>query len=467
MRSVFVLWMATIAAAHCAPASFVFSDKDPLGLLPGEGVEFGYLHVPENRDDASSRTIRLPVYRFRSKAGGSTRSPIVLTMGGPGSSSLNAARFAAYYGMNSDRDFLVFEQRGTRYALPALECSELDQLLANGWGLAGTDDRKKRMEALQDCRKNLSTIADLGTYHTAAIASDIEDLRAVLEYDKLSLLTLSYSTRLAQVLMHEYPDRVDQVLMSGVFPLNVDYDAQAHVNRRQSVLMLLDTCGNDPKCDEWFPDLKSRFLARVDEFNVDPIVRPGQPPVTGDSLFNRVPVGSTAALPGLPAAMHSLLDAPRSSFAHPPAPNEPSGFALGMRLSVWCAEEGGARSATEDVRPNAVFPREACVEWNVPRRSISELLPTGSDTPVLMFAGKFDPFTPPAWAHALADMLDHAEVILWPTMSHQTLTHWDSPCPLAVAQSFFAAGLSGMDKACASGFQELEFTDLESRDSSE
>lgn len=85
---------------------------------------FGYLEVLENRDKPNGNTIKLPVYIFKSRSKNPKPDPILYTVGGPGYTSMRASKYMQYYKYLDDRDFILFEQRGTQYAQPSLDCPE-------------------------------------------------------------------------------------------------------------------------------------------------------------------------------------------------------------------------------------------------------------------------------------------------------------------------------------------------------
>src|SRR5687768_7255667 len=109
-----------------APCAFAV----PSGYSP----ECGYLLVPENRTRAGSPLVRLHVAIFRNRAGLTIPDPVVHLAGGPGSSSLQVAGYMFGQGLDAildQRDFILFDQRGTGYSQPRLDCPE--RASATGW----------------------------------------------------------------------------------------------------------------------------------------------------------------------------------------------------------------------------------------------------------------------------------------------------------------------------------------------
>ncbi len=99
----------------------------PAGYQP----ECGYLVVPENRAVPGSPSIRLHVAIFRSLASQPAPDPVIHLAGGPGSSSLDEAAYLFSQGLGAileQRDFILFDQRGTGHSQPRLDCPERQAL---------------------------------------------------------------------------------------------------------------------------------------------------------------------------------------------------------------------------------------------------------------------------------------------------------------------------------------------------
>jgi len=96
-------------------------------IPPGEKVECGYLTVRENRAAKNGKTIRLPIIIQKSENPNPKPDPILRTFGGPGASSLKMVTGRAGSPWLKERDLIIFEQRGTKYAQPALECPEVNE----------------------------------------------------------------------------------------------------------------------------------------------------------------------------------------------------------------------------------------------------------------------------------------------------------------------------------------------------
>src|SRR5439155_13542288 len=90
-------------------------------------VQCGYLTVAENRSVRNGRTVRLPIVILKTDSPNPKPDPVLKTLGGPGASSLKMIRGRRASPWLKDRDYIIFEQRGTHYSQPALECPEVDE----------------------------------------------------------------------------------------------------------------------------------------------------------------------------------------------------------------------------------------------------------------------------------------------------------------------------------------------------
>jgi len=160
----------------------------------GYDPECGYLVVPENRARSDTRQIRLHVAIFRNRTGIPNADPVIKISGGPGSSGLNTAGYLLGTGMDAvleRRDFIMFDQRGTGYSLPRLDCPERVQIAPAllGGRLSAEESAQAIIDAFRRCRERLTAEGlDLTAYHSAASAADINDLRLALGYNQLNLM---------------------------------------------------------------------------------------------------------------------------------------------------------------------------------------------------------------------------------------------------------------------------------------
>ena len=172
----------------------------------------GTLTVPENPDEPQGRQLELAFAVQEARASEAQPDPVVFLAGGPGQSARDALPIvqAALRELNRDRDLIFLDQRGTGGS-NALECSFDEQgelWLEPDW----TEINRQ----LRDCLDEWD--ADVRHYTTTHGANDLEALREAYGFESLNLIGGSYGTRMAQVYLRNYPERVRSVVLDGVVP---------------------------------------------------------------------------------------------------------------------------------------------------------------------------------------------------------------------------------------------------------
>lgn len=442
---------------------FVPSQQSLFPIDSAQAYTFGYLEVPENRSDLTGRTIQLPVYIFKSRSDTPQKDPIIYTVGGPGSTTMPSAQYMAYYRYLDDRDVMLVEQRGTYYAQPHLGCAE--------WALASyqaqlpstsstTADSLYRQAAMACRDRFLADSIDLNAYHTLEIAADIEDLRIALGIEQYNLLTLSYSTKIAQVLMREYPAGIRSVVMDSPLPLEVSYDEESAGNILAAYDRLFAACEASPDCSEAFPNLKERFFTFLETHTAEPLVVQIPHPLTqetetfylkGKELIELLPAAETANIPTILVQIERLLAGDfqmLTKLLQSLLKGPGDGDGMGMRLSVWCAEETpfASRETIEaethkypviDGYSPVVFQPGICDIWGVQAMDSLENKAIHSDIPTLLISGEYDGITPPRWAKEMHSQLSNSFHMVFKGWMHTPTTNWGNPCAMEAAHAFF------------------------------
>ncbi|MPY90082.1 MAG: alpha/beta fold hydrolase [Luteitalea sp.] len=399
----------------------------PVDVVPDEAIDCGVLTVRENRRKADSRAIRLPVMIFRTRAAAPAPDPVLFVPGGPGVSAVAGRKSAQGNILLEDRDFIVLEPRGARHAQPALECPATNAL--KGEIAAGRlRGRAALARAAAECRANLTASGvDLDGYRTEALADDIEDLRKALGYDKWNLLGLSYGTRVVLTVLRRHPSGVRSVVLDSVLPPDVNFDEVATANLQRALNMVFDGCVIDRDCSAAYPDLRRRFADLIARADNDPLPlglhAAGRPTeIRGAEVVSAIYVAlhSRQMIPHIPRIISSAADGHYKELTPLVSNNQGgSSMAWGLRYSVWCADEASFERADRiagQVSPDlglggidegTASPGE-CTAWNVAPAPAIENEPVKSDVPALIFAGEFDPDTPPDWGRQLLETMPNA-----------------------------------------------------------
>lgn len=435
----------------------------------GYDVECGWLIAPEDRSNPDNgETVQLHVAIFKTRADGAPDDPIVYLEGGPGGDALEAIPFTftqVFAQFVENRDFIMFDQRGTGYSSPSLECKETTDLAYEllDADISTEEALTAEFDALEDCRQRLAEEADLSQYNSEASAADLADLRVALGYDEWNLFGISYGTRLALTTMRDHPEGIRSVILDSTYPPEVDLPLEAGVNADRAFNVFFDACSGDAECSTAFPDLRSRFFALVDRLEADPVMvsildvftfESYDALVDGDTLLALLfqSLYSTELIPVLPGLIEDAEQGDYQSmelllsnfFAN-------IGFiSVGQTYSVQCREEVAftdpeALAASGDFDPyiqrfveagsnTGPFVLEICDMWDVGIADPVENEPVRSDIPTLVLAGEFDPITPPRWGELAAQNLSHSYFIEFPGLGHGTSVA--DECAFSIVQAF-------------------------------
>lgn len=452
----------------------------PAGTRP----ECGYLVVPENRADPQTRFIRLHVAVFRSTAADRAPDPVVHLAGGPGSSSLGVAGYLFERGLGAileRRDFILFDQRGTGYSLPLVDCPEREELaptLLEGH-LPPGESVQAIVAAFRECRDRLrSEGVDLAAYRSVTSAADLQDLRLALGYEQLNLYGVSYGTRLALTVLRDFPQTVRSAVLDSTYPPQVNLYTFLAPNAARAFAALFSRCAADPECHAHYPHLEAVFYGLVDELNS----RPVQVTMTiggverairldGNLLIDVLFVGlyHPAVTAAMPKMIYAIRRGDTDILQERLALYFDDSSALGMQMAVQCGEEipfatpqeAFAAARGEPPQIAAFFPEsvrplfDICREWGLPAPDPRENQPVTSAVPALVLAGEFDPITPPDWGRMAASTLSQGYFYEFPANGHWVTR--SSSCALAMALAFWEDPTQPPDATCITRIEGIRF----------
>jgi pimeloyl-ACP methyl ester carboxylesterase len=472
-----LLTVMPLASAHAHAQADVprFEAADcPINVPDDPPIDCGYLVVPEDYDDAQGGTIRLPVIIIHSRNENPAPDPLLYTSGGPGWSSLGSAWYFADSAFAEDRDVIILEQRGNRYAEPSLACD------VSVWWEEG--------EGNTPCLDSLMGRGiDPSNYTTASVVADIGALQDVLGYDEWNLTGASYSTTLMLLTMRAYSEDIRGVILVSVRPPTETKYEHDPEHAARALRVLFDDCAADPACSEAYPDLETKLYSLVGRLNAEPVSfdmvsrRTGEPfslPVDGHDVLSWIMVDAfygpsyrpheTAYLP----LLIDQVEAGKTELLYPwvdrywtemlTNPN----WSWGFYFSVICQESlpaadpeiVAAQAAAYPeldgyVRHSADFP--ICEAWNLPAAPLLVTEPVQSDIPTLILAGAFDPVTPPEWSRATADNLSNSYYYEFPSAGHNVGT--DNPCAERMLAAFLNDPTTAPDAGCMADVPGPEF----------
>lgn len=446
----------------------------PPGLVEGQHVECGYVTVPEEHSNPDGGTIRLAVAIFKSQAAFPLPDPLVLAQGGPGGSTIET--YALMLAMNerfpSNRDIVLFDQRGTLYSQPSLTCQEVFDLTLETIDEDIPDDQSMQMynDALFACRERLvQEGVNLSAYDSLENAADIDDLRIALGYEQINLYGVSYGTLMALHTMRHHPAGLRSVVLDAVVPPQTNFLVEAPQSLDRGFTTFFDACAADHRCNSAYPDLERVFFEQVERLNEQPVTIPVTDPDTGktyqafldgaslhDGLLQML--YSTEVLPVLPRMIYEVRDDRYDALARILSMLIfDRSISYGMYYSIVCSEDADFEVddlPLDDVRPSlaenekqdAANLLDICERWNVEPLGPSVDEPVVSEIPTLILSGRFDPITPPAFGETAAETLVQGYPYTFAHTGHGAA--FTGPCADQVMQDFLDTPTVPPDASC-------------------
>lgn len=434
-------------------------------------AECGDLIVLEDRSNPDGATISLQVAIFRSFNPDPAPDPVVYLMGGGGGDALGSADY--YLGavgnrIRATRDFIMYNQRGTRYNEPFLNCpgevafnQDLDTQ-----GLSQEEKDERTDEFLHECHDNLLAQGiDLTQYNSVTNAADLNDLRIALGYDEVNYYGTSYGTRLGLTLMRYHPEGVRSVILDSVFPPQVNYPSDVLHSFMGAVNRVFQTCTADASCSTRYPNLEETFYQVLETLKNDPAMIPvgGQEYEFDDQSFldaMYLLLHPPSTIADVPAAIYAAVDGDFDliEWTITYIYSYSDAVATGVFYSTTCRDELGfdsydnVHTVSADYSP-LVFGYYAspsfyatCEWWQAGEADPIENEPVISDVPTLLFAGYFDTITSTEWAQSAAETLPNSYYFEFPNLAHGVMRYDD--CALRIGLEFLKDPWTEPDSTC-------------------
>jgi pimeloyl-ACP methyl ester carboxylesterase len=451
-----------------------------------QSVDCGYLVVPEDRGKPDGRAVRLATAIFRAPGGNPEPDPIIHLHGGPGGGPLSSFQFgeyAAYAALTAtNRDVIVFDQRGNSFSEPALNCPEFAaanieilDLEANGEQITHSEAQQIVLDAAQACEARLGESADLSMYTTLESAHDANDMRIALGYDKVNLHGESYGAGLAQSVAREYPDTIRSIVLDAV-ETQIDVFDVWPLALSNALNQTFADCAADEACNAAFPNLREVLLDTITHLSEEPVritvphrLTGEEIPVLLDSVtfetvlwrfnYNSHNIGALPQM--IYRASEGDYDIVKSIL---------SGTFVAMDFNSWgqffsvnCNDQLPF-SNLDQFKANAEKNPEVtdffldgtilgsyvfslCEEWDS-GIAPDDREPFATDIPVLVLHGNNDPATPP---QSPQEIIDHVSngfgPYIFPGMGH-VVSLSDYECPVSIAVAFMMDPTTEPDASC-------------------
>ena len=192
-------------------------DLHSCGYATNDGsyaADCGTLVVPENRHNASTRLIALPITRIRALSA-NPGAPVFRLQGGPGITNMtfpDASRFAGKH------DVVLVGYRGVDGS-SKLDCPEVTSARAHAGEFLTDKAYRADAAAFKACATRLQDDGvDLAGYTIPERVDDLDLARRKLGYRQVGLVSESAGTRTAMIYAWRYPHSIHRSVMIGVNP---------------------------------------------------------------------------------------------------------------------------------------------------------------------------------------------------------------------------------------------------------
>lgn len=463
----------------------------PFEVYADAGVRCGYLVVPEDRTGDPEKTIRLAVAVYQSFAATPEPDPVVFLQGGPGAEAVVLSSLAFEVLVEPflpKRDFIVFDQRGTGFSEPSLQCEELTKTFSQD--IHGLIDISTRTlvysNAFLSCGGLLQAQGvNLNAYTTLESAADLRDLLSLLGYQQANLYGASYGTRLAQVAMREYPEIVRSAILDSVVPVESNLFSRYPEAIESGLETLFEDCAREPACSTAYPDLEATFWELVTRLDQEPItVTTSDYPtgtltetVTGTTVMNIVlgSIKNSSFISTAPQSIYRFKEGDFSTLvlAQSSLPFAFEGISPGLFISMMChehiltttVEELQSASDSQIIKDFAWLPFygdaatifKTCQTWGVTGPVQGENDATISDIPSLIITGAYDPTTPPHYGQEISGQLSNHYYFEFSNHGHTPTASDGSGCATGIMLAFLEDPFQEPDRTCMDDIQPVEF----------
>jgi pimeloyl-ACP methyl ester carboxylesterase len=427
--------------------------------------------VRENRADPTSRELRIhvaviPAFRLQPRA-----DALFILSGGPGqaASDFYLSVAPAFARIRRDRDIVLVDQRGTGRS-NRLDCDLPDEAEVTAVDLG------RLQAAARDCLARLP--GDPRYYTTSIAVRDLDDIRAALGYEAISLYGASYGTRVAQHYMRRYPQRVRTAILDGVAPVELALGPDVAPAAQRTLDATFARCSSDRGCAEAFPDIAQRFdelRTRLRQNSVqvsvpDPLTAEATRATLGDMQLGVAIrllsyTDETASI--LPLLIHEAQVAGRPQALAAQylmiKRTMKEQIAQGMHFAVICSEDAPRWPHDDDATLATTYMGESfmqamraiCAVW--PRGPVDPGFnePLHTSTPTLMLSGGNDPATPDEYAAQILPGFASAKHLVLAGQGHGQIA---TGCVPRLVAAFIAAGsVAHLDDACVKDVSPAPF----------
>ncbi|MGL5890412.1 MAG: alpha/beta fold hydrolase, partial [Bacteroidia bacterium] len=181
----------------------------------------GMIDVPEDYNNPAGRRLQLPFYVVKSN-NSNPAEPIFWLDGGPGASNiLNEKKIATSSPAKllANHDLVCVGYRGVDGST-VLKSDKVNKAMKglNHKMLSEASLKNIEAEIKKYCAQLKNNGIDINNYTIMQVIEDIEQVRKLLNYSTINLLSVSYGTRVALIYSYKYPEVLKRTVMIGACP---------------------------------------------------------------------------------------------------------------------------------------------------------------------------------------------------------------------------------------------------------
>jgi pimeloyl-ACP methyl ester carboxylesterase len=247
------------------PYEFISKSKDTVQ------AELGIFKVLEDRTNGKKEEIKISFVRFKS-TNPNPANPIVYLSGGPGGSGTATAkgeRFELFMKLREVADVIAYDQRGTGMSENLPNCPFTAE-----FELSKPTDKK---EYVDKSTANISKCLEfwnkekvnLKAYNTTENAKDLDDLRKMLNADKISIWGISYGSHLAFEYVRLFEKNIDKMVLASLEGSNETIKLPK--DTENFLFQIAENAENNFGSDIKYKDLKSQIVAVHNRLKENPI----------------------------------------------------------------------------------------------------------------------------------------------------------------------------------------------------
>ena len=432
-----------------------------------EELRCGTYQAEENRLKPNGRLLPLKVVVLPARGPSPTR-PVFILAGGPGEAATEYASELLQSPLREEHDIVLVDQRGTgdghRLDCPmAVSENDVQEYL---------NPLFARLDFWAACAGRLGEHADLTQYSTPVAATDLDEVRQALGYDRIDLMGGSYASRHAMVYMKMFGGHVHAAFLSGLVPLEIKTPLHHPEGAQRAFDLMVQDCSADPDCRAAYPDIPGDLATILRSLDAAPARVSVKNPANGKTV--EVSLSRSAFAEGIRGMLYSAPKARRIPLLLKRALrgdyteitqssldfgySSRKGFNVAMGLSANCNEDTERITPAEIRRyalasftgPGLVTEKLAvCKLWPDAWLPADHFAPFRSDIPVVVLSAYYDLVTPPYWGEVARQHFPnsvHVVIRTGHSIGNETCTD-----RLAV-QLFRSGDPKAVDLSCAASF---------------